>query len=333
LNVPIFQALLAEVRKHLPGEWGSFRGSLTVALLLLLLALDAVAAGTQVVTPDSLSYRLGELQSQLRRDPGDPRTHYGLAEAYQLRGNLVAARASAEEALRLGLTGDDSTRAALLLADIAFKQGRTNDARRRLVRLVSRGKASPDAMAILAQLRWDEHFRDDALVLGMAAAELDPADDRKSRWLAERWKDVGRPDLALHLWKGIVDRGEGTEEDLFQTGYLAQRLGNRSAAAGAYSGLLSRNPAHPEANYNLALIMLAAADTLEACRLLERAILSKPDLEQAYFDLAVVYIRRERIEDARRVLQQYRASAGADSLAAAEAQGILESLAGRKPKR
>jgi Flp pilus assembly protein TadD len=79
--------------------------------------------------------------------------------------------------------------------------------------------------------------------------------------------------------------------------------------------------------------MLAATDTLEACRLLERAITAKPDLEQAYFDLAIVYIQREQIEDARRVLQLYRASAAPDSLAAAEAQGILESLSTRKSRR
>ncbi len=327
----IIRVLLGGRRKPLPARWGSF--SLPSWAPILLLVAGTGLSAAQVSPPDSLSFRIGELLSQVRRSPRDPRPHFELAGAYQLRGNLVSARASAEEALRCGLSGDDSTRAAFLLADIAFKQGRTNDARRRLSGLVTGRKASPDAMAILAQLRWDEHFRDEALALGMAAAGRDPGDERKWRWLAEHWKEVGRPDLALHLWVGLVARGVGTEEDLFQTGYLAQRLGNRTAAAGAYSDLLSRNPAHPEANYNLALLMLAAADTLEACRLLERAITSKPDLEQAYFDLAIVYIQREQIEDARRVLQLYRASAAPDSLAAAEAQGILESLSTRRSKR
>jgi tetratricopeptide (TPR) repeat protein len=311
-------------------RWRSLLHRLCVASLLL--ATCSAIAVSQGTAPDSLAMRIGELQAQIRRAPRDPKAHYGLAEAYHIRGNLVAARASAEDALRYGLTGDDSTRAALLLADIAFKQGRTNDARRRLSQLVSERKASPDAMASLAQLRWDDHFRDEALALGMEAAGLDPQDDRKWRWLAERWKDSGRSDIALHLWGRILEHGDGTEEDLFQTAFLAQRLGDRGSAAGAYSDLLARNPMHPEASYNLALLMLASADTLEACRLLENAIAVKPDLEQAYFDLAVIYIRRARIEDARRVLQIYRASAGPDSLAAAEAQGILESLAKPDPK-
>jgi tetratricopeptide (TPR) repeat protein len=327
----MIRALLAGSEKPLPGWRGSF--SYRSWAPILLLAAGAGIAAAQVVQPDSLSLRIGELLSQIRRSPRDPRPHFELAGAYQARGNLVSARASAEEALRCGLAGDDSTRAAFLLAKIAFTQGRTNDARRRLSGLVAGKRASPDAMAILAQLRWDEHFRDEALALGMAAAGRDPTDDRKWRWLAEHWKEVGRPDLALHLWVELVGRGAGTEEDLFQTGYLAQRLGSRTAAAGAYSDLLSRNPSHPQANYNLALLMLAATDTLEACRLLERAITAKPDLEQAYFDLAIVYIQREQIEDARRVLQLYRASAAPDSLAAAEAQGILESLSTRKSRR
>jgi tetratricopeptide (TPR) repeat protein len=300
---------------------------------VVLLWLLPVNAPCQAPPPDSLSFRIGTLQARARRAPLDPTIHYGLAEAYHTRGNLVAARAEAEDALRCGLSGDDSTRAALMLADIAYRQGRLNDARRRLARLVQGKKASPDAMSILAQLRWDEHFRDEALALGMAAAGRDPNDELKWRWLAERWKESGRPDLALHMWLSLVHRGIGTEEDLFQTGYLAQRLGDREGAADAYTDLLSRNQAHPQANYNLALLMLASRDTVEACRLFERAIEVKPDLESAYFDLAMIYIRKEMIEDARRVLQTYCASAAPDSLAAAEAQEILQSLATRKTRR
>lgn len=323
--------LPGDVEKHLPAPRSSFRRALGVAILLLM--LPGAGGRCQSPPPDSLSYRIGALQARARRAPMDPAIHYGLAEAYHQRGNLVAARAAAEDALRYGLRGDDSTRAALMLADIAYRQGRVNDARRRLSRLVHGRKASPDAMSILAQLRWDEHFREEALALGMAAAGLDPDDELKWRWLAERWKESGRPDLALHMWLSLVRRGIGTEEDLFQTGYLAQRLGDREGAASAYTDLLSRNRAHPQANYNLALLMLASRDTVEACRLLERAIEAKPDLQAGYFDLAMIYIRKEMIEDARRVLQTYCASAAPDSFAAAEAQGILQSLATRKAKR
>ncbi|MDM7915695.1 MAG: hypothetical protein QUU85_10595 [Candidatus Eisenbacteria bacterium] len=78
--------------------------------------------------PDSLALEIHRLEGELRRNPRSGSIRLDLAEAYRRRGNLVSARAIAEEAERLGLAGEDSVRAVWILADIALRQGRDNEA-------------------------------------------------------------------------------------------------------------------------------------------------------------------------------------------------------------
>lgn len=270
---------------------------------------------------------------EARRNPRSAIIYLQIAEAYRIRGNLVAARASAEEALRRGLAGEDSTRAALVLVDIALQQGRTYEGHRRLARLVESGRGGPDAMARLAQLRWEDHFRTAGLAIGMEAASRDPEDDAKKRWLAIHWKEAGRPDVARTLWASLVAAGRATDEDLFQVGYLSQRLDDGTRAFDSYLTLLERNPAHAEANYNLSQLLAMVGDTLGALRHLEQAVASAPDLHPAYIDLALLYLRSGREVEARRVLLDFLSRARPDSVTDAQIREVLQSLAEspRKP--
>ena len=330
-EVSISRSLLFVAVQHLWCWLGSARW---VVLALTLLGSPPLARGSAVpAEPDSLSIRIDRLLVEIRRAPASAPTRVRLAEAYLERGNLVAARAAAEEGLRLGLAGEDSTRAILLLVGIALRQDRVNDARVRLQNLARRRNAPPDALARLAQIWWDDHFEADALVLGMAALSQDPGDARKRRWLAERWKETGRLDLALALVKALCKNGTATDDDLFQVGYLSQRLGKEQEAADAYATLLTRSPMHPEANYNLALLLLGASDTVSATEHLERVLHATPLVHQAYFDLALLYMRRGRVEDARRTLLLYCLTSGADPVARAEAGEILRSISDAPARR
>jgi tetratricopeptide (TPR) repeat protein len=318
--------LLATALQHLRAVSGSLIRR-TAGLLAFLLLIGSSLDASEIVPPDSLSIQLQELLLEARRNPRSAEVYVRLAEAYRGRGNLAAARASAEEGLRRGLTGADSTRAALVLVDVALQQGRTHEAHRRLARLVERGQGSPDAMARLAQLRWEDHFRTESLALGMEAASRDPEDDAKRRWLAIHWKEAGRPDVARSLWASLVERGRPTDEDLFQVGYLSQRLDDGTRAFEAYQALLERNPAHAEANYNISQLLVMVGDTLRALRHLEQAIGSAPQLQSAYVDLAVLYLKSGRNEDARRVLLDLLTRARPDSATDAQIREVLRSLA------
>lgn len=276
--------------------------------------------------PDSVALVIAERLASLRADPRDGGAHLALAEAYRLRENWAAARASAGDALLCGVSRDDSTRAIAILADIALRHGRPNEARRHLRLLQERGTASPDMAIRLAQLLWDDHLREEALLLAMESIGRDPGDERKQRWTAERWKEAGRLDEALHLWRRLERAGSATDEDLFQIGFLSQRLGDDQSAVDSYTTLLARSPDHPQGNYNLSLLLLQAADTVAATERLERAIRSAPLLQAAYFDLALLYMRTRKYHDARRILVQFRADARPDSVTDAEAQEILRAL-------
>ncbi len=287
--------------------------------------------------PDSISIAIERGLAGIRRDPGSGAARIPLAEAYRSRGNLVAARATLEEALRLGLRGADSLRAVVVLADIAFKQGRPNEARTRLAVLALRSDAGPDLLATLAQMRWDDHQREEALVLGMESVAREPQNLERLRWVAERWKELGRPDEALALRKRILSLPGISDEDIFQVGFLAHQLGDGQTATDSYLRLLERRPSHPQGNYNLSLLMLTLGDTLNAAQHLELAIQGDPRMQRAYFDLAVLYMHSGRLADARRVLTQFQTAAGADSTLNAEVDGILKGIVGQgdrpRPRR
>ncbi len=279
--------------------------------------------------PDSLSLVIAERLAAVRRDPTSGAAHLALAEAYRLRENWTAARASSRDALRWGLAKGDSARALGILADIALRQGRPNEARRHLRVLQEREAASPDILIRLAQFLWDDHFREEALLLAMEAIGRDAQDERKWRWTAQSWKEAGRLEEALHLWRKIEGRGWATDEDLFQIGFLSQRLGDGQGASDAYGHLLDRDPDHPQGNYNLSLLLLQAADTLGAAEHLERTIRGAPAIQAPYFDLALLYMRTKRYDDARRVLIRFREEARPDSVTDLEAQELLRVLSER----
>jgi tetratricopeptide (TPR) repeat protein len=270
--------------------------------------------------------------AEIRRHPKSGSLRIPLGEAYRGRGNLVAARAVVEEGLRLGLSGADSIRAVTILADIAFRQGRPNEARTRLTTLAARGGAGADLLAMLAQLRWDDHQREEAIALGMEAVARDPQNVERLRWTAERWKEFGRPDEALVLRKRILVHPQATEEDIFQVGFLSHQLGDGQTAIDTYLKLLARRPTHPQGNYNLSLLMLSLGDTLDAARRLELAIQGDPEMQRAYFELAVLYLHAGRLTDARRVFILFQAAAGADSVLNAEVEMILEGLMHQKDR-
>ncbi|MBD3160634.1 MAG: tetratricopeptide repeat protein, partial [Candidatus Eisenbacteria bacterium] len=175
--------------------------------------------------------------------------------------------------------------------------------------------------------RWRDHFRPEALALGMEGTGRAAGDVVKKRWLAERWKEAGRPDLALGLWNGIVRTEEATEEDLFQVGFLLQRLGASRDAAGAYHRLLERDPLHPQGNYNLSLLRLAAGDTNAAVAGLRAAIDGDPRLRTAYFELGILHLQRGEAEAAREVFFDLLMNAEPDSALAMEVRAILRGIA------
>ena len=319
------ESLLCNALKHGRRGIGS-----TAAIGIMVLALPPIghaavdrADGT---TADSVSIRIDEIQQMLRRNPADASGHLELAELLRARGNLTSARAEAETVLRLAAGTEDSVRSELLLADIAVRQDRPNEALRRLKSLALKRHAPPNALAKLAQLLWADRFTEEALMAGMEAIRSDPGDPEKRRWVANRWKEVGHLDQALVLFRGLCDDGLGTVDDEFQTGFLAQRLRDGQGALDAYMSVLRRAPEHAEAHYNLSLLLLSMGDSLSAASHLESAIGSSPRLERAYFDLAILYMRLRRADDARRILVRYRADANPDSISDAEAERLLDDL-------
>lgn len=293
----------------------------------------AAGSSTGDDVPDTIATRIAQAQDAVRRAPASGRAQFELGLAYWDRGNLVGARSAFEQAMDHGVSTPDSAQAMLVLAEIALRQGRIQSARTMLEAIWERGNATPDILRLLAQMRWDDHRREDALVLAMESTARDPFDVDGLRWLSDRWKDVGRPELALAARERIRRLGAAGSEDLFQIAFLAQQTGDQQKAVDGYTELLATEARHAEGNYNLSLMLLQAGDTLEAIRHLERSIAGLPKLAPAFMDLALLYLDRNQTRDARRVLRLLKDSGEADSLASAEIQSIIDSLPDEGPNQ
>jgi tetratricopeptide (TPR) repeat protein len=315
--------LLLGCRSKHPG----FPSGSRICWLIIVFSCTLVPAGfAEDAQPDSIATRIGQAMAVLRLTPDSGPAHMDLGLAYWSRGNLVGARTALESAIRYGVSSTDSSKAFLLLAETALRQGRPQSATRMLQTICKRGSATPEILMLLAQMRWDDHRRDDALALGMAALSRDPFDVHGLRWISERWKEAGRPDLALAARDRVRALGAAEPEDLFQIGFLAQQIGDQQRAVDGYSELLAGSFEHPQGNYNMSLLLLQAGDTLEAIRHLERSIGGHPKLVPAFMDLAILYMDRNRVADVRRVLQLFQESGEGDSVSNAEVQSIIESL-------
>jgi tetratricopeptide (TPR) repeat protein len=289
-----------------------------------------VAPPVKASSPDDLDREFRRLQGIRRRYPSSLEPHFGLGELYFNMGNDLAARYHLEIYLAEAPPGPDSLRAAVLHARVLVRLDRVWDA---IVALEVLAR-HPDAPAGVSHdlailLRRDRRYTE-AMAADMRAVERSGGDPSFLRAAAFAWKDWGYLAEARRLFELLCATGQAEGEDQFQRGYLAHRLGEPAAARPAYEAAVALDPDHPEARYNLGLVLAGEKDHDGAARQFREVIRLRPAYEPTYFELGVELLRAGRRIDAARVFRDY-VRIGTDGLAVLEAAGILNALAPELP--
>lgn len=261
----------------------------------------------------------------LRRYPSRLDPHLGLGEIYFRIGNDLAARHHLEIYLAGAPPGPDSLRAAVLHARALVRIDRIWDATVALESLARRSDAPAGVSHDLAILLQRDGRIADAMAAEMRAVERSGGDPRFLRAAAFQWKEQGHPGQARRLFDLLCATGQAEGEDQFQRGYLAHCLGEPVAARPAYEAAIALNPDHPEAHYNLGLVLAKEEDHEGAARQFSEVLRLRPSYEPTYFELGTELLRAGRRIDAARVFRDY-VRIGTDGLAVLEAAGILNAL-------
>jgi tetratricopeptide (TPR) repeat protein len=280
--------------------------------------------------PADLDREFRRLQGILRRYPSRLDPHLGLGELYFRMGNDLAARHHLAIYLTGVPPGPDSLHAAVLHARLLVRLDRVWDAIVALEVLALR----PDAPAGVSHdlailLRRDRRFAE-ALAADMRAVERSGGEPSFLRAAAFAWKEQGSLAQARRLFDLLCATGRAEGEDQFQRGYLAHCLGDPAAARPAYEAALALEPDHPEARYNLGLVLAGEMDHDGAARQFREVIRLRPSYEPTYFELGTELLRAGRRIDAARIFRDY-VRIGTDGLAVLEAAGILNALAPELP--
>jgi tetratricopeptide (TPR) repeat protein len=277
-------------------------------------------------SPADLDREFRRLQGILRRYPSRLEPHLGLGELYFHMGSDLAARHHLAIYLAEALPGPDSLHAAVLHARLLVRLDRVWDAIVALEALARRRDAPAGVSHDLAILLRRDRRVAEAMAADMRAVERSGGEPSFLRAAAFTWKEWGYLAQARRLFELLCATGQAEGEDQFQRGYLAHCLGEPAAARPAYEAALALDPDHPEARYNLGLVLAGEMDHDGAARQFREVIRLRPSYEPTYFELGTELLRAGRRIDAARVFRDY-VRMGTDGLAVLEAAGILNALA------
>ncbi len=281
-------------------------------------------------SPADLDAEFRRWQGVLRRYPSRIDPHLGLGELYFDIGNDLAARHHLAIYLAKAPPGPDSLRAAVLHGRLLVRLDRVWDAIVAIESLARRRDAPAGVSHDLAILLRRDRRMAEALAADMRAVERSEGDPSYLRAAAFAWKEQGSLAQARRLFELLCATGHAEGEDEFQRGYLAHRLGEPAAARPAYEAALALEPDHPEARYNLGLVLAGEEDHAGAARQFREVIRLRPSYEPTYFELGTELLRAGNRLDAARVFRDY-LRIGTDGVALLEAAGILNALAPELP--
>lgn len=144
--------------------------------------------------------------------------------------------------------------------------------------------------------------------------------------LVEAWNALGQPQEALRMIEqGLAQIGE-RHELLRSRGVILEGLGRRAEAEAALRAAVAIEPLDPDANFDLAIVLLQADRRAEATRYLQAALVRQPTFPKALSLLAQLALDAGQIDDAGNYVRPlYDANPGEPAVQALTAYWHLES--------
>ncbi len=223
------------------------------------------------------------------KSPEKPRTHFNLAEAYQLAGRLPEALREYRHALEIK---PDIHAAYSNMAAILLDRGQFDEAEEVLLRVTELAPDFTDGFVNLAVLYLRRSDPDRALEAVNRAltinAESVPAHLNKGDALTLK----GEYALAVESYERAASLRPDVSLSQLKLGLAYDRLGDREAAERQFRALLESAVA-AEAYRNLGVLYARAADDDRALEYLLEATRLRPRDPDAHHDLGAIYLRKE----------------------------------------
>jgi len=216
-----------------------------------------------------------------------------------LAGDLPRAVEAAQRALQL----DPACAPAYAhLGRALFNAGRLPDAEQCFAEALRRDAAGPVAHYNLGHLRRAQGRLDDAVGAYSKALQFAPGlrAARLNRGITQALAE--RPREALSDFEELLARNPGDLEARLNAGLARQTLGEPDAAEADYRAVLQHAPDHPLAWTYLGILLNERLRNAEAIDALERAIGLDPDEIDARRELANVYEKANRLDQAESAL-------------------------------
>jgi tetratricopeptide (TPR) repeat protein len=180
---------------------------------------------------------LTDLNLAGRRMPDSPLVYYGLAQAYNLRGDVEAALENAEKAYELDITMLPVYR---LRGELYIQQERFDDAVQVLNTYLNYEPKDGRALALLGECYYQTGDYENAIKFMTKGIQLDRSQRQIYLHLAFAYLETGEPQLALDNFdRAIPSTGQTFEIRIGQTRalYAQEKYGSAFLEAGAALGL------------------------------------------------------------------------------------------------
>lgn len=263
---------------------------------------DATAANSLLVLTLVRDGRLDDAEKAaraLREKAADkPVSHFLLASIALRRNDTAAGRAALEEALRVDA---DFLPAALTLALLDRQTGRSDEARQRYEKVLSRKPQNLQAMLGLAQLSVDKRDIDDALTWLNKAAAANPKAVRPLAVKVDLLLAQGRAPAALAAARAMETRAPNNPSTLDALARSQLAEGNQASAIRTYRRLVSVTPDSSVAHYRLGQVLREAGKLDEAAEAFDAATAISPRMQTAWRGRADIVRRKEGIDAARKL--------------------------------
>ena len=238
-----------------------------------------------------------------------------LARSWLFSGKTNQALAACRQALQ---KPSESLEGYDFLIETLSKSGQTEEAAKVLARLGKNPKADADYLISLAEIYsiyglYQPHRRDSVnpQVIDMLdrAAKLEPTAPDLQKRMADAYTRFGQPQKAALFYTKILaglKRPSGLRDSIREKlANIYLQTGDRTNATKQLQAIVHDSPTgFPEAWYLLGTMAFEDRNLAEAGRDFEEAIILEPNIEQAYYDLAMVQIDLKHTEDAMATLEK-----------------------------
>ncbi len=246
-----------------------------------------------------------ELSNQIKKNPGQPRDLYLLAEAYLRLGKRQEALETVSQLDQI-TAGDYRTQTG---TGVLLAQYRLYD--EAISHFLNALRANSDSDEIKFDLA-DAYFRkgvyDQALQATQTISSAGQRDDTTLSLLADIYAHLGQSAKSAEIFRDAIARNPDNDQYYLSLVLLQLRNGDTTNAEQILKKGAERIPASGKIQWGLGLISALQGNTSRAGEQLERAVDLLPEWAGGYSTLGVFYYQTGQIEKAREVLNRFRGS-------------------------